>query len=186
MKETGIMMSGYAVLPCQRCGRERRVQLLAGEPRNKLCRSCVGLGRHPSKATIAKISRENSTSWKGGRQDNGDGYILVKLQPDDVFRPMADKRGYILEHRLVMARSLNRPLQPWEIVHHKNGIRDDNRIQNLRLTVRGSHNIEHSKGYRHGYREGYQDAQNAKIEQLLKQIKLLQWQVRNDRTSNHL
>ncbi len=199
MKEHGIIMSGdhprlgYTFAPCQNCGTERRVQLLGGQPRKKLCRSCARLGHHHSKETIAKISGENSSSWKGGRQNNGDGYITIKLQPDDFFYPMADKRGYVLEHRLVVAKALGRCLQSWEIVHHKGqrytGIenRSDNRYpENLELTIRGSHTREHSKGYRDGYRQGYQDAQNAKIEELSKQIRLLQWQVKNERIPDNL
>jgi hypothetical protein len=47
--------------------------------------------------------------------------------------PCADKRGRILEHRLVMSEYLGRPLFKHETVHHKNGIRTDNRIENLEL-----------------------------------------------------
>ena len=59
----------------------------------------------------------------------GDGYISV-YAPDD---PMANASQRVLMHRMVMAEELGRPLLNTESVHHKNGKRDDNRVENLEL-----------------------------------------------------
>uniref|UniRef100_A0A6M3JWE8 Putative homing endonuclease n=1 Tax=viral metagenome TaxID=1070528 RepID=A0A6M3JWE8_9ZZZZ len=76
--------------------------------------------------------------WRGGRRKTKQGYVNIKLQPDDFFFPMAND-GYVFEHRLVMAKSLGRNLHSWEIVHHKNSIRDDNRIENLEIVSEFGH-----------------------------------------------
>jgi len=99
------------------------------------------------------------------------GYVYVKNYPDDFFYPMVNINNLVAEHRLVMAQSLGRCLQGWEIVHHKNGIRDDNRLENLELCSSfGEHSLVHNKGYRDGYLRGLNDGRNKRIQQLMGEV----------------
>lgn len=66
--------------------------------------------------------------WKGGKiKNNGYVYILKKDHP------FSDRDGYILEHRFVMEQSIRRYLNRSEVIHHRNKIKNDNRIENLEL-----------------------------------------------------
>jgi len=81
---------------------------------------------------------ENHPRWKGGIYKTSDGYIIIK-SPN---HPNKDGYGYFKEHRMVMEKVLGRYLDKKEVVHHINGIRDDNRKENLKLF---KNNYEHQK-----------------------------------------
>ena len=66
---------------------------------------------------------------KGWKMKDGYKQLLLKNHPN------AAKSGYIMEHVVIMSQFLGRPLLKGETVHHKNGIRDDNRLENLELWV---------------------------------------------------
>ena len=95
-----------------------------------------------NKGIVGKLATwnagEKSHFWKGGRIYLGE-YVGILVQPSDFFFPMANKAHYVAEHRLVMAHHLGRCLSRSEHVHHKNGIKDDNRIGNLELISRANH-----------------------------------------------
>jgi hypothetical protein len=76
---------------------------------------------------------ENHPRYKGGRTITPRGYVYLSGYPD---HPNAKGAGAIAEHVLVMSRMLGRPLTKDENVHHKNGIRHDNRPENLELWSR--------------------------------------------------
>lgn len=96
----------------------------------KICKSCGGpTTKIVCRSCWAKSQKgEENTRWKG-RYKNAAGYILLKKHG----HPNAQANGWILEHVFVMSEFLGRPLISHENVHHINGVRDDNRIENLEL-----------------------------------------------------
>ena len=145
---------------CVLCGKERWVVLKKGKLDSLKCRACNG------RLSMSGWKYEQNPNWKGGRHYDGQGYIRICLKPDDFFFSMTKKDGYVLEHRLVVAKALGRCLQPWEIVHHKRGYaKDDNRYpETLQLVTDDRHTqitiLEN------------------KIKRLEKEIRLLRWQVK--------
>lgn len=132
---------------CELCGSERWVVFLHGQPRNKICNRCH-YKDWSAKGTAAVIGKklEQAHHWKGGRKTHSGGYMYVMLSEHDPFYPMADERAYILEHRLIMAKHLDRCLDSLEIVHHIDGNRKNNKLDNLQLLSIGEHLRLHREG----------------------------------------
>lgn len=96
-------------------------------------------------ATAKKISDDRkrrkgtiACAWKGGRRLNEQGYIEVYC-PE---HPKAVHGRYVLEHRLVWEEA-HGVIPEGYIIHHKNEIKIDNRLENLMLLSRSAHNSMH-------------------------------------------
>lgn len=145
---------------CLDCAKERWVPLVGGRngmPRRNLCNSCNG----KKSARLENERRHSlglhSPTWRGGRNYRN-GYVVILAHN----HPNATKAGYMFEHRLVMEQILGRYLLPSEKVHHKNGVKDDNRPENLKLISPANH-VLYNQLCAHC--------------ELRKEIRLLKWQV---------
>jgi hypothetical protein len=109
---------------CPICGKDT-----ARSSRAKYCSlKCQGLGKRGN----------NHHNWHGGIRKHPEGYIYIYSKD----HPFADKSGYILEHRLTMEKKIGRYLTRTEVIHHINGIKNDNRIENLVLLRNQSAHLE--------------------------------------------
>lgn len=102
---------------------------------------------------------KGNPNWKGGKRKDRHGYVYLR-QPN---HPHAHN-GYIAEHRLVMEQKLGRFLYPSEKVHHINGIKNDNRPENLLVLSSGAHTTREMV------------CRNCALK---KELRLLRWQVKD-------
>ena len=106
-------------------------------------------GIHLSPETEFK-SGNRPHNWKGGRTIHK-GYINI-YKPN---HPRTSSTGYVSEHRLVMEQHLGRYLERHELVHHKDGNKQNNNILNLCSTTREKHRMGYGKGYKDGFDKGF-------------------------------
>jgi hypothetical protein len=109
----------YQWVDCPFCHKARWVRVLHGRDISSLvCRHCTPyrLNQH----------KETHPMWRGGRYTARGGYQAIMIDDNDLFVTMRQANGYILEHRLIMAKHLKRCLSSWECVHHRNGNKADN------------------------------------------------------------
>jgi len=125
----------YIIVVCPDCNGWHSVR--ASELRRRkasgLCRPCS-----------ARRNSDNETRgpdhhfWKGGRIVDKNGYVLARrslfsAEEQEILDGMFNPIDYIREHRATMALVLGRTLTPNEHIHHINGNKQDNRIDNLEL-----------------------------------------------------
>ncbi len=88
------------------------------------------------------LKGKDNGHWKGGIHFRKDGYILIRI---GIMPKHLKGKRYDLKHRLVMEKHLGRKLLRSEVVHHKNGIKHDNRISNLEILTQAKHAKIHMK-----------------------------------------
>lgn len=86
--------------------------------------------------------RENSSAWNGGRRLTRKGYVQI-LMPE---HKIADSSGYVMEHIAVYERETGIEIPPCCCIHHLNGIKNDNRIENLCMMTFAGHTKYHHLG----------------------------------------
>lgn len=107
------------------CGTEKPIR-----EDHLLGRKIVSCSCHRNRQNRKQPTGKDASNWKGGRRIDA-GYVLI-YNPE---HHRAKSNGYVKEHIVVMEEKLGRPLKRGENVHHINGIRSDNRHDNLELWI---------------------------------------------------
>jgi len=159
----GVRVKEWATATCQQCGETfETTPAWVRNGRRKYCSAlCRGRANTGNQNRLGKAHRpesrakmgtnpptgERSSQWKGGRFiSKGYVYVLARLLSPEVqavVTPMVPKNGYIMEHRAIAATMAGRVLTTDDVVHHVNGVKTDNRPENLIVTPRADHSVEH-------------------------------------------
>jgi len=146
-----------STVTCPNCSSKRQVRnsyIRKAKNFTGRCLSCQG-------AHQGRMQRGSKHPSFNPNKITQDGYRVINLsllsgRDLEIAKQMCWSNGNVscvLEHRLIMARHLDRPLRSDEIVHHKNGIRDDNKLNNLELLCTASHHSGHGDFYYQKWQE---------------------------------
>jgi len=116
------------------CGCEEIIATIDNQGRPRRFKN-----HHFFKSNKFRFPRESNGHWKGGKVIDAYGYILIQCKG----HPKGTKKGnYVREHVLVMESHIGRYMKDGEVIHHKNGDKKDNRLENLILLGSNKEHIE--------------------------------------------
>ena len=126
--QKGVTRSVPILKACEVCGAEFRVKAYRSKTQRFCSRPCYW------------VARTGTTYHRAPKYtESRSGYVYV-YQPD---HPAAMKSGYVAEHRLVAEATLGRPLEPHEIVHHRDRNGGNNAPENLQVMTQPEHAALH-------------------------------------------
>lgn len=144
-EETAALIENY-----NRVSNEEFMKLIPNKSFIAIYKKARSLGLYKAKELIF-INRsqarkgEKGSNWKGGTATTAKGYRLIKAPNHE----RADNKGYVLEHILVFERETGVKVPKNCCIHHLNGNKSDNRIENLCLMLTSAHTMHHNLGRKH-------------------------------------
>lgn len=135
LRSNGAVISTYVLKNCKKC----KIDFAASHKKQAYCcaKCQPSFGGNPGWRLGKKFTNERN--GVGRKRLASNGYVEIYLPGHE----LADIKGRVLEHRLVIFEKIKRQLTFNDVVHHINGIRSDNRPDNLILLTRSSHNSHH-------------------------------------------